>query len=322
MDIRIAAGLAGQIDNVAEFCRREGISRETFYKWQRRFLQHGVPGLQERSRRPNRSPGQASMAVQKLVLDRRERLVKDGLDHGPEAIVWALRDDSAVDAAVVPSRSTVWRILARHGVITAQPQKRPKSATKRFCFTRPNECWQSDWTQWHLGDGTLVAIAGTLDDHSRYLVGLRATPGAADAELVWSVIMAGIDECGIPSMSLTDNGVVYTGRLRGYESVFEINMRALGTHTVNSTPYHPQNRRQNRTILADVEEVATGATRAGNGRRSQHASGLVPQLLQPSPSPPSPPRRHPSGGIHRDRSRTAQRASAAGTRLCHLHHRR
>jgi transposase InsO family protein len=240
MDIRMAAGLAGQIDNVAEFCRREGISRETFYKWQRRFLQHGVPGLQERSRRPNRSPGQASMAVQKLVLDRRERLVKDGLDHGPEAIVWALRDDSAVDAAVVPSRSTVWRILARHGVITAQPQKRPKSATKRFCFTRPNECWQSDWTQWHLGDGTLVAIAGTLDDHSRYLVGLRATLGAADAELVWSVIMAGIDECGIPSMSLTDNGVVYTGRLRGYESVFEINMRALGTHTVNSTPYHPQ----------------------------------------------------------------------------------
>ncbi len=240
MDIRMAAGLAGQIDNVAEFCRREGISRETFYKWQRRFLQHGVPGLQERSRRPNRSPGQASTAVQKLVLDRRERLVKDGLDHGPEAIVWALRDDSAVDAAVVPSRSTVWRILARHGVITAQPQKRPKSATKRFCFTRPNECWQSDWTQWHLGDGTLVAIAGTLDDHSRYLVGLRATLGAADAEMVWSVIMAGIDECGIPSMSLTDNGVVYTGRLRGYESVFEINMRALGTHTVNSTPYHPQ----------------------------------------------------------------------------------
>ena len=61
----------------------------------------------------------------------------------------------------MPSRSTVWRILTRHGLIVAQPQKRPKSATKRFCFARPNECWQSDWTEWSLADGTAVAIAGT-----------------------------------------------------------------------------------------------------------------------------------------------------------------
>jgi hypothetical protein len=33
---------------------------------------------------------------------------------------------------------------------------------------------------------------------------------------------------------------VYTGRLRGYESAFETNLRALGVRTINSTPYHPQ----------------------------------------------------------------------------------
>ncbi|ANE79492.1 integrase [Mycobacterium adipatum] len=240
MDIRMAAALAGQIDNVAEFCRRENISRETFYKWRRRFLQHGLAGLQDLSRRPRRCPGQSSAVVEKLVLDRRQRLLDQGVDHGPESIVWSLRDDSTVDAALVPSRSTVWRILTRHSMITPQPQKRPKSATKRFCFTRPNECWQSDWTQWQLADGTHVAIAGTLDDHSRYLVGLHAATGDADGELVWAVIMAGIWECGIPAMSLTDNGSVYTGRLRGHESAFEINLRTLGTQTINSTPYHPQ----------------------------------------------------------------------------------
>jgi transposase InsO family protein len=171
------------------------------------------------------------------VLRRRKQLLEQGLDHGPQSILWALRREG-LDA--VPSRSTIWRILIRHGLITPQPQKRPKSATKRFCFTRPNECWQSDWTQWQLADGSVVAVAGSIDDHSRYLTGLQSAPGAGSAELVWSVMLAGIAECGIPSMSLTDNGFVYTGRLRGYESAFEANLRALGTHTINSSPRHPQ----------------------------------------------------------------------------------
>jgi transposase InsO family protein len=134
----------------------------------------------------------------------------------------------------------MWRILTRHGVITPQPQKRPKSATKRFTFSRPNECWQSDWTQWALADGSPVAIAGTLDDHSRYVPGLGGAAGEGTSELVWEVMMDGITECGIPSMSLTDNGLVYTGRRFNFESAFETNLRALGTRTINSRPFHPQ----------------------------------------------------------------------------------
>lgn len=237
MDIRCATALAGQIDNVALFCRDHGMSRQTFYKFRRQFREQGLAGLEERSRRPKTCPGQTAAEVEELVLATRLSLVKDGLDHGPQSIVWKLQRDGV---GVVPARSTVWRILTRRGMITPQPQKRPKSATKRFCFARPNECWQSDWTQWELADGTAVAIAGTLDDHSRYLLGLQACPGAGTAELVWAVMLAGIGECGIPSMSLTDNGIVYTGRLRGFESAFEINLRALGVRTINSRPYHPQ----------------------------------------------------------------------------------
>ena len=44
MDIRMAAALAGQIDNVAEFCRGSEISRETFYKFRRRFRDGGIDG--------------------------------------------------------------------------------------------------------------------------------------------------------------------------------------------------------------------------------------------------------------------------------------
>jgi len=237
MDIRAATALAGQIDNVAQFCRDQQISRQTFYKFRRRFGEEGLAGLQDRSRRPMSCPGQTSAAVEEVVLRTRKQLLEDGCDHGPQSIQWLLQSNKYPN---VPSRSTIWRILTRHGLVTRQPQKRPKSATKRFTFSRSNECWQSDWTQWVLADGTAVAIAGTLDDHSRYLAALQAGPGQATAELVWSVMVAGITDCGIPSMSLTDNGFVYTGKWRGFEATFEANLRALGTVTINSTPFHPQ----------------------------------------------------------------------------------
>jgi len=236
MDIRIATALVGQIDNVSQFCRDRQISRQTFYKYRRQFGADGLAGLQEQSRRPNSSPTQTPAAVEEAVLRQRKQLLEQGLDHGPQSIVWTLQRDEIA----VPSRSTVWRILTRHGLIVAAPHKRPKSATKRFCFSRPNECWQSDWTGWQLADGTGVAIAGSLDDHSRYVPALQAGFGHATAELVWSVMLAGITECGIPAMSLTDNGMVYTGRLHAFEATFEANLRALGTRTINSTPSHPQ----------------------------------------------------------------------------------
>jgi transposase InsO family protein len=237
MDIRAATALAGQIDNVAQFCRDQQISRQTFYKFRRRFSQEGLAGLEDRSRRPVSCPGQTSAAVEEVVLRKRKQLLEDGRDHGPQSIQWSLQREAHPR---VPSRSTIWRILTRHGLITPQPQKRPKSATKRFCFARPNACWQSDWTGWQLADGTAVAIAGTLDDHSRYLPALQAGIGHGTAELVWSTMLAGITDGGIPAMSLTDNGFVYTGRLSAFEASFEANLRALGTHTINSTPGHPQ----------------------------------------------------------------------------------
>jgi transposase InsO family protein len=236
MDIRVAAAYAGPIENVSAYCRDHQISRQTFYKYRCRFRDEGLEGLQERSRRPHHSPGQTPAAVEEAVLRKRKQLLEDGRDHGPQSIVWAFERDGQP----TPSRSTVWRILTRHGLIVPEPRKRPKSAAKRFTFSRPNECWQSDWTEWRLADGSPVAIAGTLDDHSRYLTGLLAGPGDATADLVWSVMLAGIAECGIPSMSLSDNGFVYTGRWRGHETSFEANLRSLGTRTINSSPYHPQ----------------------------------------------------------------------------------
>jgi putative transposase len=40
--------------NVSLTCRRHGISRRTFYRWQYRFVRQGLAGLEDRSHRPHR----------------------------------------------------------------------------------------------------------------------------------------------------------------------------------------------------------------------------------------------------------------------------
>ncbi|WP_353961391.1 IS481 family transposase [Antrihabitans cavernicola] len=240
MDLRAATAMAGQIPNVAAFCREQGISRETFNKWRRRFKADGIEGLADRSRRPRSAPGQTPAAVEEVVLRRRKELADGGADCGPQSIQWSLQRGTELSTDQIPSRTTIWRILKRHGMIVDQPRKRPKSSLRRFVYARPNECWQSDWTSWHLRDGTKVAIAGTLDDHSRYVPGLLADAGDGTAELTWATMTSAIGECGIPAMSLTDNGYVYTGRRHRFVAAFEANLRALGVRTINSSPYHPQ----------------------------------------------------------------------------------
>ena len=140
----------------------------------------------------------------------------------------------------VPSRATIWRLLVARRLITPEPRKRPRSSLHRFSFARPNECWQADWTGWMLACGGAVAIAGVLDDHSRFLGGSQAAAGDADAALVWSTFLQAVSCCGVPARSLTDNGLVYSGHRRGTEVAYETNLRALGVTPICSSPYHPQ----------------------------------------------------------------------------------
>jgi transposase InsO family protein len=241
MDVRMAAALAGAVPDVSAFCVEQGISRQSFYKWRRRFAEAGIEGLTERSRRPRHVPGQSPAEVEDQVVRLRKQLADDGADNGPDSIRWALLAQPD-RLPVVPSRATIARILTRRGLVIPAPKKRPHSSRNRFVFPRPNDCWQSDWTSWVLADGSPVAIAGTLDDHSRFLVGIGAGSGDGNGELVWSVMAAAIGAHGVPMSSLTDNGSCYSNKHRPDHrpARFEANLAALGCQSIASTPYHPQ----------------------------------------------------------------------------------
>jgi transposase InsO family protein len=237
MDVRMATALAGAVGDVSAFCRAQRISRQTFYKWRRRFAEGGVDGLAERSRRPISSPAATPADVEELIVLKRKELAGDGADHGPDSIRWALLADGAARA---PSRATIARVLTRRGLVVPAPKKRPRASLHRFVYARPNECWQSDWTHYTLADGSPVAIAGSMDDHSRVVTGLDACPGEGTSALVWSVMSQAISAWGVPARSLTDNGLCYSGARRGTQVPFEANLRALGCQPICSSPFHPQ----------------------------------------------------------------------------------
>jgi transposase InsO family protein len=236
MDVRLVAAVTGGEINVSAFCREHGISRETFYVWRRRYAEDpDLAALEPRSSAPKRSPMRTPVEVEEAIVALRKELDDAGLDAGPSTIQWHLGRRGAKS---VPSVATIWRILVRRGFVVPAPTKRPKSSWRRFEAAAPNELWQTDATKWVIDSGQ-VEILTFLDDHSRVVTACRAVT-TATTDNTWEIFSEAAQRWGLPSGQLSDNGLNFSGRLRGYEVTFEINLRAAGVRPITSRPYHPQ----------------------------------------------------------------------------------
>ena len=227
---------AGTRVNVTDLCADLGIAPKTFYKWADRFRLGGLEGLEERSRRPLRSPGRISPMVEDAIVEMRKRLAEEGLDCGAATIRWHLGRGGTV---APPSEATIWRALVRRGFVVPEPKKRPKSSLRRFEAPAPNEWWQIDATEWALADGAAVELINVLDDHSRVCADSLVV-AAATTEAAWVAFSNGVERLGLPRGCLSDNGLIFSGRLRGFEVFFEAQLRAAGVVPITSRPYHPQ----------------------------------------------------------------------------------
>jgi len=239
MEAKLAAVFVSDLPgvSVSALCAELGISRQTFYKYRRRWAAEGPVGLVERSRRPHRSPQLMSAELEDEVVRLRKTLP---LDNGAQTIAYHLERAGWPP----PSVSAVHRALKRRGLVTPQPHKRPRTAWKRFEWPRPNDAWQIDATRWALADGREVWIMDVLDDHSRTLVAARACPGPT-GEAAWDAFSAGVAAYGLPARVMSDNGACFTARFRGWGSgdgrcAFEWNLAAAGIEHLLSSPAHPQ----------------------------------------------------------------------------------
>jgi transposase InsO family protein len=218
-----------------EVARAHGISRSWIYELIGRFRSGGYEALEPRSHRPRSCPHQTPPAMVTAILELRAELNRAGHDCGPQTIAYHL----AQHHQDVPSRSTIWRILRREGLIVAEPQKRPRSSRIRFEADLPNEMWQADITAWRLADGPDVEILNLVDDHSRLHLGSDAYLRVKAADVVASFHEAA-ELHGLPASLLSDNGAVFTASSRGGKVLLQSELERLGIDFKNSRPYHPQ----------------------------------------------------------------------------------
>jgi transposase len=193
--------------SVTEVCARHGISRQTFYAWQRRYAADGLAGLVPVSRRPLHSPGRVDVEVEDRIL----RLRKQH-GWGPAKIRDALRRDGWPTPAV----STVQQVLARRGL--GGDPRRPAAPTpappRRFERAACNELWQIDGASHRLADRTPFWSVEVIDDHSRFLLGITVGFGLTGA-LAWTTVRTAVATYGLPAWLLSDNGRCSPGASTG-----------------------------------------------------------------------------------------------------------
>ena len=228
---------------VAEVVEAYGVSRSWLYELLARHRAEGEAAFEPRSKAPKTSPGATPPETVDLVLTLRKQLLEAGHDAGAETLTWHL----AQHHDITLSRATIHRILTRHGAVTPQPRKRPKSSYIRFQAAMPNECWQSDFTHYPLTDTATfpkgVEIITWLDDCTRYALHVSAHR-AITTPIVKATFRRAAGQHGIPASTLTDNGMVYTVRLasighRGGRNGFEQQLRDWHVVQKNSRPNHP-----------------------------------------------------------------------------------
>lgn len=221
--------------SVTGLARVHGVSRSWLYKMIARYKALGPDALTPKSRRPHRSPNRISEALRQEIVAIRKRLIDQGFDAGPQTIHWHLSQHHEV----VPSQTTILRILRQQGLIDPQPRKRPRSSFIRFEASLPNECWQSDMTHYRLADNTDVEVVNFIDDHSRLCLASVVLP-VARATDVLKIFSEARTRYGTPASVLTDNGCIYTGKYRMGKVALERELERLGVQKKNSRPYHPQ----------------------------------------------------------------------------------
>jgi transposase InsO family protein len=182
-----------------EAARRYGASQGWVSRLLARYRAEGEAAFEPRSRRPKTSPSAISPGTVELITRLRKELSGQGLDAGPHTIAWHLQHRHRVRV----SPATVSRHLARHGLVTPNPAKRPKSSYLRFQADLPNECWQADFTHYRLADGPDTEVLTWLDDHSRYALSVTAHRRVT-GPIVLQAFRAVCAEHGIPASTLTD----------------------------------------------------------------------------------------------------------------------
>jgi putative transposase len=198
---------AGRL-TVTQLCQRFKISRQTAYKWRRRYQQHRLAGLQDRSRRPRHSP-------RRTVTLWRRRLRRWRQSHP----TWGARKlrhelQRRFGGRSVPAVATIGRWLKRWGLSRGRARRRRGPVVLRRAVRpagRCHEVWTVDFKGWYrTAAGTRVEPLTVRDLHSRYglAVTLLRTQSIVATRREFRRLFA---RHGLPERIRCDNGSPFGG---------------------------------------------------------------------------------------------------------------
>ena len=110
---------------VTEVARRYGVSRQSVHNWLVKYRSGGLAALADRSHRPRFQPRQLDADVEAMLC----RLRTAHPRWGPRRLGYEF---GRAGIGPVPSRSTVYRVLVRHGLVPARTRKRRRQDYKRW----------------------------------------------------------------------------------------------------------------------------------------------------------------------------------------------
>jgi transposase InsO family protein len=212
---------------------RLGVSRASFYRWYRAYVDHGVEGLVPK-------PPPRRQFWNRIPDDQRERVVEVALarpDLSSRQVAYHITDHEGYFI----SESSVYRILRSYDLVTS-PAYIVMSAADEFKHKtrRVHELWQTDFTYFKITGWGWYYLSTVLDDYSRYIItwSLRSSMSADDvqATLDQALAVTGLDHVQVrcrPRL-LSDNGPCYVSKdLQTY-------LEDKGMTHTRGAPYHPQ----------------------------------------------------------------------------------
>lgn len=236
--------------NFGELCREYGISRKTGYKWRERFVEHGLGGLGEQSRRPH---GHAHQLCEDVVCEL-VRLKRGHPHWGPRKIRELYQ--RLHRGAEVPSESSFKRVLEKAG-LTEPRRTRVARAGGRLAqglrAEAPNEVWSVDFKGWWRDrSGARVEPLSVRDEHSRMILELRAVPDAR-TETVRARFEELFRRHGLPGAIRSDNGPPFASA-QGLLGLSRLSVwwLALGIQLERSRPGCPQDNGAHERMHLDV----------------------------------------------------------------------
>lgn len=301
--------------NRREVCRRHNVAPKTGYEYLRRYLAGGEGALEALSRRPHRMPAKLDEATERRIIELRQ-----ALRWGPRKIRWRLEQEGWPR---VPAKSTVEEVLRRNGMVTEE-RSRKSMPHRRFEHEQPNDLWQIDFKgHFALRNGERCHPLLVIDDHSRYLLALRACRNER-RETVQPILTELFRTHGLPVRMLMDNGPPWGRAGERVYSELEVWLIRLDVRVSHGRARHPQTQgkveRMNRTLpdelLLDFDDFEAAESAfciyqpRYNEERPHEALGMVVPASRYMPSERSYPERLPE--VEYDEGEQVRRVQKGG----------